>query len=83
MYWLLHRGWQGMVGEYLNGQPLICGGYTSNTGRYYNDCFDYNFENNEWRQHGQNLTTKRAWSSAVMLNSSHWWITGIKRIVLY
>ena len=61
---------QGMVGTFVDGMALFCGGdpYTS-------DCFAYDFENEIWLPKGS-MGSPRGYAGAVMLNDSHWWITG-------
>ena len=58
----------GMVGTFLHGMALVCGGFTS-------DCFAYDFDTNVWLATTNTLST-RQFASAVMLNDSLWWITG-------
>ena len=59
----------GMVGTYMGEKVLVCGG------EYTSDCFSYDFADKIWLPHGSTLV-QRAFAGAVMLNESHWWITG-------
>lgn len=65
----------GMVGTVANGMVLVCGGDPFPAEHYTSDCFLYDFGTGTWMSHGS-MGSARAWASAVMLNESHWWITG-------
>ena len=61
---------RGLVGTYANGKPLVCGGDPVTR-----DCFAYDFDSGVWHLQAS-MEEMRSFSSAVMLNDSHWWITG-------
>ena len=62
----------GMVGTFFNGKAFVCGGWVNVTTK---DCFAYDFDSGVWTPDGK-MGKRRAYASAVMLNDSHWWITG-------
>ena len=64
----------GMVGTLISGSPTLCGGYTS-TGEYTADCVSYTFSTGLWEP-SESMLTERGFASGVMLNETHWWITG-------
>ena len=61
---------EGMVGIAFGKMTLLCGGLP-----YTSDCYAYDFVNEFWIPH-ISMKTARGFASAVMLNDSHWWITG-------
>ena len=60
----------GTVSTFVNEMPLVCGGFP-----YTSDCFAYDFEYRVWVSQ-KSLNVERAYAAEVMLNESHWWITG-------
>ena len=62
---------EGMVGTFTNGNALVCGGYYP----YEKDCYAYDFNERDWLPKGS-MRQSRGFASAVMLNDSHWWVTG-------
>ena len=61
---------RGMVATFVNGMALVCGGFP-----YTSDCFTYDFDNGNWTRK-VSMESERYGASAVMLNDSHWWVTG-------
>ena len=63
------------MGTFIDGKPIVCGGFYGQSS-YESDCYYYDFEVNFWLPLGTNLPTVRAFAASVMLNATHWWITG-------
>ena len=61
---------RGMVGTIVNEMALVCGGWPHTS-----ECFSYDFDVGVWQPQGS-MAERRAYPAAVMLNDSHWWITG-------
>ena len=64
---------KGMVGTFGNRMALVCGGYYN--GSSTSDCFSYDFDDGIWLPQAS-MGEERSYAGAVMLNDSHWWITG-------
>ena len=62
----------GMAATIVAETALICGGVAVH---FTSDCFTYDFNMGLWVPHGP-MGVTRAYAGAVMLNDSHWWITG-------
>ena len=60
----------GSVGTMVNGNALVCGGYP-----YTSACYEYDFDSGLWLPH-ITMHEAKAYASGVMLNDTHWWITG-------
>ena len=68
----------GTTGEFLNGYPLICGGYgrakDESSDNYQSSCYLYNKTLQEWKLHS-NMGTKRYYAASVLIGNSLW-VTG-------
>ena len=62
---------RGMVGTFGNGRTFVCGGSYPPI----SDCFSYDFDAGVWLPQ-TSMGEERGDAAAVMLNDSHWWITG-------
>ena len=61
----------GTVGIFGNGMAFVCGGSPP----YTSDCFSYDVDVGIWLPQ-TSMGEERSYAGAVMLNDSHWWITG-------
>ena len=63
----------GTVGTFINGAPLICGGYDTTYWERSSRCLKY--ENDSWMEAGQ-LRQERKHAAATMLYNGSWVVTG-------
>ena len=63
----------GIVGTIFDEKFVACGG----SPQYNGDCFAFDFATKVWLPFGS-LYNSRAFSSGVMINETHWWISGGK-----
>ena len=59
---------------FTNGKILNCGGWDGRG--TYALCYNYNFDTQTWQPSEANMILPRGFASAVMINNTHWWITG-------
>lgn len=65
----------GSVGTFIDNKIFVCGGMNMSSTSQYNMCFIYKSEKNEW-ENTVNLTEGRDNAAAILLNETHWWVTG-------
>ena len=62
-----------MVGTLIDGKPLFCGGYDGSDS--FSSCYWYDVKSNQWTP-GPEMRERRDDAAAVMINETHWWVTG-------
>ena len=63
----------GSVGAYVQGQAIVCGGYTDPSS-YSSDCYSYNPGNGAWTEISS-MISKREYAASTFIQG-HWWVTG-------
>ena len=64
----------GAVSTIFNGTLFTCGGWTGSF-RSSDQCYQYDKTSDQWTQ-AWKMTLARLYSASVMINQTHWWITG-------
>ena len=69
-----------MVANFINGEPIICGGYSNNTFANLTleeICFRLDNKTEKWESHhSPSLHYPRAYAAGALIDGSSWWITG-------
>ena len=69
-----------MVANFINGEPIICGGYSNNTFANLTMeeiCFRLDNKTKGWESHhSPSLHYPRAYAAGALIDGSSWWITG-------
>ena len=67
----------GMIAMLHEDGPLLCGGQSRQTNgrRNHRECYQFSIEDNSWANKTL-LDVRLSWGTAVMINKTHWWITG-------
>ena len=69
-----------MVANFINGEPIICGGYSNNTFANLTSeeiCFRLDNTTKQWESHhSPSLHYPRAYAAGALVDSRSWWVTG-------
>ena len=65
---------RGHVGTFVAGMPLVCGGLGPEGDTA--SCYEYDSSSESWNELASTMTIPRRNPGAVMMDDTHWWITG-------
>ena len=63
----------GLVGAYIGGKPMFCGGQSSKK------CYTYDFASDDWSEVAPVFKNNRRSSESVVFPNGTWWVIGTSR----